>query len=274
FLKQHTDTSMFIRSNLAKTGITFQDKPYHGDYWGAFDQKAQYQGVLAHYWNGNIMTQTQSPETLYALLDTFKKTSRRTIKGVLGEQKEVNLVINRLAIPVQDISLNSKTGLFTLDLDKLILPEHRDLELIDAKKLDKNLLFDWLKAYDIEAIGSEDNQETNKMVQEGVERVLSEPDMWALSYKGTPVSLSGFNARLPDIVQIGPVWTPPQHRSKGYARAIVALTLEKARTEGVKKAVLFTDSEPAQKAYEAVGFSRVGDFGITLLKKPLEYNNI
>ena len=272
FLTQRTETSMFIRSNLRRTGILFQDSPYYGDYWGAFNDKSEFTGVLAHYWNGNIMSQTDTLQILDSLLDVFKTNTVREVKGLVGAQTEVDQLIHNLALKEQNFSLNSKEGLFSVQLDQLIEPDYRGLELIDAKKLDEGLLFDWLKAYDIEALGSEDNAKTDKDVTERVERTLSEPDMWALYYQGTPVSLSGFNARLPDIVQIGPVWTPVQHRNRGYARSIVALTLEQARREGVEKAILFTDSPSAIRAYESVGFSRIGDFGITLLKEPLRFN--
>jgi predicted GNAT family acetyltransferase len=45
-----------------------------------------------------------------------------------------------------------------------------------------------------------------------------------------------------------------------------------ARTEGVKKGILFTgeDNIAAQRAYEALGFRCIGDYSIMLLRSPLK----
>ncbi len=54
-------------------------------------------------------------------------------------------------------------------------------------------------------------------------------------------------------------------------RSAVATSLLAVREEGVHTAILFTGEEniPAQKAYEALGFYKIGDYRITLLKEPL-----
>jgi predicted GNAT family acetyltransferase len=79
--------------------------------------------------------------------------------------------------------------------------------------------------------------------------------------------MAGFNARLPDMVQVGGVYTPPEARGRGYARTAVALCLRAARERGVRRAILFTgeDNIPAIRAYRALGFERIGDFAIVLL---------
>jgi predicted GNAT family acetyltransferase len=86
---------------------------------------------------------------------------------------------------------------------------------------------------------------------------------WLLEQDGWPVASTGFNARLPDVVQIGGVYTPPALRGRGYARAAVAGSLLAVRETGVRRAVLFTgtDNEPARRTYLALGFRVVGDFG-------------
>jgi hypothetical protein len=37
-----------------------------------------------------------------------------------------------------------------------------------------------------------------------------------------PVSLAGFTGPTPNGIRIGPVYTPPAHRRRGYASALVA----------------------------------------------------
>lgn len=86
----------------------------------------------------------------------------------------------------------------------------------------------------------------------------------------SPVAYQQFNAALPDVVQVGGVWTPPPWRRRGYARAVVAGSLLAARAEGVPRSVLFTGEEniPAQRAYAAIGYRRVGDWGLLVLATP------
>ena len=81
---------------------------------------------------------------------------------------------------------------------------------------------------------------------------------------GRPLAMAVHNARIPDTVQIGGVWTPMELRRRGYARAVVAAALMAARDEGASTGVLFTGkgNEPARRAYLALGFRRIGDYGI------------
>ncbi len=100
---------------------------------------------------------------------------------------------------------------------------------------------------------------------------------WILETDGEPVASSSFNAvvNLSDhksVVQVGGVWTPPEYRSRGYGRAAVAASLLDAQAESARQAILFTadDNLPAQKAYLAIGFHRIGTYRLTILNKPLQ----
>jgi predicted GNAT family acetyltransferase len=107
--------------------------------------------------------------------------------------------------------------------------------------------------------------------REEIERGLAERASWVLEADGVPLAFQQFNAMLPDIVQGGGVWTPPDLRGRGYARGVVAGSLLAARAEGVTRGVRFTGDEnvPAQRAYRALGFTRVGDWGLLFLKTPM-----
>ena len=273
FLSQYAETSMFLRSNMKRAGLTYEGKDYQGDYFGAFDEDNAVTGVLSHYWSNGVMMQAPDTSILDALLETFMKAVTRPVQAVLGENHQAEHVIEALGLSGHTFATNSAERLYTLDLNNLQLPEKFDFskaEMIDASTVDKDILARWFKAYEIEALGSADNEALDLRVKDRVERTSKGWDCWALVVDGEPVCLSGFNARLPDIVQIGPVWTPPENRGEGLARAIVALTLKQARDEGVEKAVLFTDNPAAARAYEAIGFEETGKFRLSLLKEPVD----
>lgn len=270
FLSGYAETSMFLRSNMKRAGLEYQDSDYHGDYFGAFDETGKVIGVLAHYWNGNIMMQALDKAILSGLIHAFREAVARPVAGILGADEQAKVVINKLLLSDEAYATNRSEGLYVLDLDTLSVPEKFDFskaEMIDACKVDRAILTRWIKAYAIEALGSEDNEALNEHVESRVNRTINGTDCWALLIDGEPVSLSGFNARLPDIVQIGPVWTPPEYRSRGYARALVAMTLQKAKEEGAEKAILFTDNPAAAKAYESIGFEETGSYRLALLKE-------
>jgi predicted GNAT family acetyltransferase len=89
---------------------------------------------------------------------------------------------------------------------------------------------------------------------------------WLLTDGDRPVSYANFNARLPDIVQVGGVWTPPGLRGLGYGGAVVAGSLLAARQAGVTRAVLFAEREDAKRAYRRIGFRTVGEYGLVLFR--------
>ncbi len=77
---------------------------------------------------------------------------------------------------------------------------------------------------------------------------------------GEPLAMTSFNAILPDMVQIGNVYVPPELRRRGYARVVVARHLARVRAEGVRRAILFASGPAASRAYESIGFREEGSF--------------
>ena len=78
------------------------------------------------------------------------------------------------------------------------------------------------------------------------------------------VAKSEFHGIANGAVQIGAVFTPPAYRGRGYARCVVAGSLDIVRRTGEKNAFLFTGEEnvAAQRAYTAPqDFTPVGNYG-------------
>lgn len=59
-------------------------------------------------------------------------------------------------------------------------------------------------------------------------------------------------------------------RGRGYARAAVAASLRLAQARGVKRSILFTaeTNRAARRAYAALGYEVIGDFGLVLFNTP------
>jgi predicted GNAT family acetyltransferase len=78
------------------------------------------------------------------------------------------------------------------------------------------------------------------------------------------VAMTGFNAQIPGIAQVGGVFTPRELRGRGYARRVVAGSLIDSRGE-IERAILFTPNPAAARAYEAIGFRRTSSFALVIL---------
>lgn len=274
YLAPHKTECMFICSNMSTAGIEYTGADYQGEYFGYFNHTnipiEQLQGIIVHYWNGNIMMHTSHHAILERLTGYLKNNIKRPVAGVLGPNMQAESVIQILALPSDCFSINSNEGLYEINLatlDKHTMPSHFDV--IPAKDIPKDVLIKWMKNYEIEALSAPDNDDLEKKVEENWSRRLQKNDGWILLSKGTPVSLSAFNARLEDMVQIGPVWTPQEHRNQGFARLLLAHTLHQEQQKGIKKAILFTNNPAAIKAYLAIGFQKIGDYRLALLDQPI-----
>ena len=273
FLSDHAKTSMFLRSNSRVSGLDYADREYHGEYFAAFDRQGRICGVLAHFWNRIVIMQSPDRAILADLIAAFQGAVRRPVAGVIGPDEQADGVIRALGLRGADFAVNRTERLYALELDRLSLPPHRGedrMRMVTAGEVDRRVLTGWIRGHEVEALGSADDPALDAVVAARVDRSVQDGDCWALIADDRPVSLCGFNARLADMVQIGPVWTPPECRGRGYARMLVALTLQQAGREGVQTAILFTDSPAAANAYRAIGFAEVGTYRLALLATPAE----
>jgi len=273
FLRRHAESSMFLLSNLRRAGVDFTDRRFAGAYYASFSENGM-NGVIAHYWNGNLVVQAPNKTALEALCAAIRNEHTRPVAGVLGPDTQARRLLTEFGLDGEAFVTNRCEGLYALHLTTLATPPHPDagtFEIKAASAIDRSLLFQWLKAYDIEALGSSDDADLDARMADRVLWLTDKTaDCWALVADGQPVCLCGFNARLPDMVQIGPVWTPPEHRGRHYARHLLARVLETARADGVAKAILFTDNPAAITTYEAIGFRRFGDYRLAMLQRPVD----
>lgn len=273
FLANHAATCMVLRGNLRTAGIERRRHPLSGSWFGEVAKDGSIHAIIAQFGNGNVFIETgDQPSVPKGLTEVFLADPLKPVAGVFGRADVAQGFLGQLRLEDAPYAINASDVLYELDLHKLIVPQNAradDFQMVDAEKIERNTLLRWLRAYEIEALGAEDTPALDSKIASRLVNALDARSMWGLIVDGNAVSLSGFNAALPDMVQVGPVWTPPEERSKGYARILVAKTLLAARARGVKGAVLSTDNEAAAKAYEALGFEKVGRYRLALLKTPV-----
>ncbi|GAA2221260.1 hypothetical protein GCM10010413_11260 [Promicromonospora sukumoe] len=94
----------------------------------------------------------------------------------------------------------------------------------------------------------------------GAQRWIEEGGVWLWEDGGEVVQLTGARPPSFGVVRIGPVYTPPQHRGRGYARALVADVAQRVLDAG-HRVCLYTDQDNpvSNRVYAAIGFEPVLD---------------
>lgn len=272
FLEAHLTSSLFILNNMQRAGLDYTGESHTGEYFALVsDDRSEVYGVLVHYWNAMVFTQCPDPANLQLLLSYFIDHCSRPVAGVIAEANQARICLPVLEIQHANYSVRRDEDLMYLVLSDLnadyaCLPAQ--LSVSRPQPQHARLLFEWLMAYEIESLGAVADGTLQRRCELKLHRYLDDEEGWLLFDQEQAVSFSGFNARTPTAVQIGPVWTPPQHRNRGYAKRLVAATLMRAAKNGVSQAVLFTENPIAHRAYASLGFKDIGKYALSLLVQP------
>jgi predicted GNAT family acetyltransferase len=119
---------------------------------------------------------------------------------------------------------------------------------------------DWITAFGDEALGEAAHVEGAEATYR---RVDADPDgAWLLWDDGGPVSLAAYGSPTPTGTRVGPVYTPPELRGRGYATSLVAELTAERLAAGLSYCFLFTDlANPTSNAiYERIGYEPVADW--------------
>lgn len=270
FLEAHANSSMILRSNLRTAGIVDRGQPFQATYAAALEGD-RVVAVAAHMSRGQIAL--QAPEHVEAVVRLAAERSGRAIGGFIGPWAQVAAAREALGLGEHPTRLMSREILYALPLGDLVVPPMLASGAVRCRRpedADMPLLSEWRNGYNVEASGMAEGPETTAQSQRDVEHWRAARASFVLTRDGEPVAYSAFNATIPDTVQVGGVWTPPALRARGYGRCVVAGSLVMAREEGAGRALLFTgdDNLPAQRAYEALGFRPIGDYGLIRFAEP------
>jgi predicted GNAT family acetyltransferase len=177
-----------------------------------------------------------------------------TLPGVLGPEETVNVFVTHWTAATGTHAEHEK-GMGVYQLDRVVVPVHPGGAAELATPADKALLVEWVA--DFNALTASDRRSAEEIVSHALDKQL----YW-LWKNPHPVSLAAFNAPTPHGMRIGPVYTPPGHRGKGYASANVAALSWRLLDSGRQFCYLFTDlaNPTANNIYQKIGYRRVCDF--------------
>lgn len=132
-----------------------------------------------------------------------------------------------------------------------------------AEERDRTLLRDWLVAFDREALPNDPPQrDVDLVVGRWITGAGRAAYLWEVD--GRPVSLVAAGSPTPHGIRIGPVYTPPTDRRRGYAGALTAAVSQHLLDGGRQFCFLFTDlaNPTSNHVYQEIGYEAVSDVDV------------
>jgi GNAT superfamily N-acetyltransferase len=128
-----------------------------------------------------------------------------------------------------------------------------------ASATDRDLLIDWVARFIVDAFGEPDDEQARTAVDRGLDHGQRTFYLWESG--GQPVSLAGVGGPTPNGIRVGPVYTPPDQRRRGFASAVTAAASQAALDAERRFVFLFTDlaNPTSNRIYQAIGFEPVID---------------
>jgi hypothetical protein len=126
-----------------------------------------------------------------------------------------------------------------------------------AEPRDVDLLTEWIVAFSTEAhAGSHDDPRA--VAERWVKGIGKTVYLWK---DCQPVAMTGIGGETPRGIRVGPEYTPPALRGRGYASNLVAAATADQLAKGRTFCFLFTDraNPTSNKIYQALGYEPVGD---------------
>ena len=147
------------------------------------------------------------------------------------------------------------------ELRKVITPPPPHGRMRLATQADLALVARWAHEFMVEALpreagSAEEALETTRVKIEDLDLYLWED--------GQPVALAGRNRPTPNGYCVGPVYTPPAFRRKGYATALTAALSQVLLDSGKQFTALFTDlaNPTSNNIYQKIGYRPICDFDL------------
>lgn len=127
-----------------------------------------------------------------------------------------------------------------------------------ATPADRDLLLRWHAAFAVDTGWQAGHGERHGRA---VDERTAEGRLTLWENEGVPVSMAGISLQLAGTSRVAPVYTPPEHRGRGYAAAVTAEVSRAAREAGAAEVLLFTDlaNPTSNGVYMRIGYRAVSD---------------
>ena len=202
-----------------------------------------------------VLLSTMTEEAATALAAQLTADGH-AVAGVTGEERNATAFADtwRDRHPGTDVQVLRGMRLFRLG--QLTWPDPRPPGRPRlAASHDRDLLVSWFGAF------SRDVDEPEIDHGPAVDDRLSYDGLTIWEADGQPVSVAGVTRTVAGMIRVGPVYTPPELRGKGYAGGVTSAVSQAALDAGTEDVLLYTDlANPTSNAlYQRLGYRAVED---------------
>lgn len=144
-------------------------------------------------------------------------------------------------------------------LDRVIPPRPSPGACREAEERDRGLLAAWLTAFNAEALPDAPPSDAAEVADRFLRRAGRVAYLWEDDCD--VVAFAGVGGPTPRGIRIGPVYTPPDRRGRGYASNLVATVTQLQLASGRSFCFLFTNlaNPTSNHIYQAIGYAPVVD---------------
>jgi uncharacterized protein len=209
-----------------------------------------------------ILAEPRSPEALSALAESL---TGEDLPGLVGCEPEVHEFADLWSRQTgRATRTNMRQGVYALEHVEPLPTVSGSARV--ATTGDRELAVRWWIAFLDEAL--HEGGPGREHAEENVDHRLSSPSAGILLWEdgGEAVSVAGWGGRTPNGIRIGPVYTPPELRRRGYATALTAelsrRLLDGRLFDGGRRfCFLYTDlaNPTANAIYERIGYRRIAE---------------
>jgi predicted GNAT family acetyltransferase len=201
-----------------------------------------------------VLSEIDDPEALELILDDLAATP---LPGVVGPKEHTARFAAGWSFRTgARAQLAISERIFRVD--RVVLPRSPGGRGRIAAPTDRETLVRWQSEFEREALGEADPIDPERTIDRWL--TTEGRDLWVWEAAGL-VSMCGASRSTPTGARIGPVYTPPEYRRRGYASALTAATSQAQLDTGRRSCFLFTDlaNPTANHIYESIGYEPVRD---------------
>ena len=193
-------------------------------------------------------------------LEALARELSGAIPGAVGAVPEIDDLVGACS-RLHGVTPEARVRQGIYALDTVVPPVAPSGAPRPATPNDRELLVRWWGEFGAEALGElERDEERNRR---SIDHKLAAPGNGIVLWedRGEPVCAVGYGSPTPTGVRIGPVYTPPEHRRRGYASALTAHVSAEQLAAGRSFCFLYTDlaNPTSNKIYIEIGYRRVCD---------------
>jgi predicted GNAT family acetyltransferase len=211
-----------------------------------------------------ILARPESDDALEALADAV---ADEELPGVVGAVPEADRFAELWCERTCSTPRHAM-GQGVYELDKVVASPEASGTWRVAEKSDRELIVRWIEAFGNEVFHEGGPGNDRDQLEQMIDRRFSQTTSGFLLWDdgGDAVSLAGWGGSTPNGIRVGPVYTPPELRGRGYATALTAelsqRLLDGHLFEGGRRfCFLYTDlANPTSNAiYERIGYRRIAE---------------